>query len=102
MLAPWCQGVFSRRRCGSNHTKTETPGYAHEVLDANRALSVSSQDGTLFTAPGTSLPRGYPTLGVSLSMQPMKNVTISLGYDALINTAHASAQAGTLKVNYRF
>jgi fibronectin-binding autotransporter adhesin len=72
------------------------------VLDANRALSVSSQDGTLFTAPGTSLPRGYLTLGVSLGMQPVKNLTISLGYDALINTTHASAQAGSLKADYRF
>ncbi|CAD6562021.1 hypothetical protein LMG27952_07658 [Paraburkholderia hiiakae] len=77
-------------------------GYAHEVLDANRALSVGSQDGTLFTAPGTSLPRGYLSMGVTLGMQPAKNLTISLGYDALINTTHASAQAGSLKANYRF
>jgi fibronectin-binding autotransporter adhesin len=77
-------------------------GYAHEVLDAGRAVSVASQDGTLFTAPGTSLPRGYLTTGISIGMQPVKNLTVSLGYDALIDTTHASAQAGTLKADYRF
>jgi fibronectin-binding autotransporter adhesin len=77
-------------------------GYAHEVLDAGRAVSVTSQDGTLFTASGTSLPRGYLTTGVSVGMQPTKNLKVSLGYDALINTTHASAQAGTLKVDYMF
>lgn len=77
-------------------------GYAREVLDASRAVSVASQDGTLFAAPGTSLPRGYLTTGISIGMQPVKNLMVSLGYDALINTTHASAQAATLKANYRF
>ena len=77
-------------------------GYAREVLDAGRALSVASQDGTLFTAPGTSLPRGYLTTGISIGMQPVKNLRLSLGYDTLINTTHASAQAGTLRADYRF
>jgi fibronectin-binding autotransporter adhesin len=56
----------------------------------------------LFTAAGTSLPRGYLTTGVTVTVQPLKNLNVSLGYDALINTTHASAQAGTVKVNYRF
>ncbi len=77
-------------------------GYAHEVLDAGRAVSVASQDGTLFTAPGTNLPRGYLTTGVSVSMQPLKHLDVSLGYDALINTTHASAQAGSVQATYRF
>ncbi|MFD1554473.1 autotransporter domain-containing protein [Paraburkholderia silviterrae] len=77
-------------------------GYAHELLDAGRAVSVASQDGTIFTAPGTSLPRGYLTTGIRVSMQPMKNLDVSLGYDALINTTHASAQAGSLQATYRF
>ncbi|WP_429440750.1 autotransporter outer membrane beta-barrel domain-containing protein [Paraburkholderia sp. GAS33] len=77
-------------------------GYAREVLDAGRALSVASQDGTLFTAPGTSLPRGYLTTGISIGTQPVKNLTVSLAYDALINTTHASAQTGTLRADYRF
>jgi hypothetical protein len=76
--------------------------YAREVLDASRAVSVASQDGTLFTAPGTSLPRGYLTTGISIGMQPVKNLRLSLGYDTLINTTHASAQAGTLRADYRF
>jgi autotransporter-associated beta strand protein len=77
-------------------------GYAREVLDAGRAVSVASQDGTLFTAQGTSLPRGYLTTGISIGTQPVKNLTVSLGYDTLINTTHASAQAGTLRADYRF
>ena len=77
-------------------------GYAREVLDAGRALSVASQDGTLFTAPGTSLPRGYLTTGISVGMQPVKNLTVSLGYGALINTTHASAQAGSLRADCQF
>jgi outer membrane autotransporter protein len=77
-------------------------GYAREVLDAGRAVSGASQDGTLFTAPGTSLPRGYLTTAISIGTQPAKNLTVSLGYDALINTTHASAQAGTLRADYRF
>jgi len=77
-------------------------GYARQLLDAGRAVSVASQDGTLFTAPGTNLPRGYLTTGLSIGMQPVKNLTVSPGYDALINTTHASAQEGTLKADYRF
>ena len=77
-------------------------GYARELLDAGRAVSVASQDETLFTAPGVSLPRGYLTTGISIGLQPVKSLMVSLGYDALINTTHASAQAGTLKAEYRF
>ncbi|MBK3824082.1 autotransporter outer membrane beta-barrel domain-containing protein [Paraburkholderia aspalathi] len=77
-------------------------GYAREVLNAGRAVSVASQDGTLFTAPGTSLPRGYLTTGISIGMQPVKDLAVSLGYDTLINTTHASAQAGTVRADYRF
>ncbi len=77
-------------------------GYAQELLHTNRAVSVTAQDGTLFAAPGTSLPRGYLTAGVSLSMQPTKAMTVSVGYDTLINTTHASAQAASLKLGYRF
>jgi outer membrane autotransporter protein len=77
-------------------------GYAHELLDANRAISVSSQDGTLFTAPGTSLPRGYLTAGAGITMQPKKNLNVSISYDALINTTHASAQQASVHVGYSF
>jgi len=77
-------------------------GYARELLDTGRAVSVASQDQTLFTAPGVSLPRGYLTTGISIGLQPVKSLMVSLGYDALINTTHASAQAGTLKAEYRF
>ncbi len=77
-------------------------GYAHELLNTNRTVTVAAQDGTEFVAPGTSLPRGYLTTGVSVSMQPTKALTVSLGYDALINTTHASEQTGSLKAAYRF
>ncbi|WP_180970489.1 autotransporter domain-containing protein [Burkholderia sp. WAC0059] len=77
-------------------------GYAHELLDGNRAMSVASQDGTLFAAPGTSLPRGYLTLGGGITMHPVKNLDVSLDYDALVNTTHASAQEGSMRVGYRF
>jgi fibronectin-binding autotransporter adhesin len=42
------------------------------------------------------------TTGVSVSMQPLNALTVSVGYDALIATSHASAQAATLKLDYRF
>ncbi|WP_321901430.1 autotransporter domain-containing protein [Paraburkholderia tropica] len=77
-------------------------GYAHELLDANRAVSVAASDGTLFTAPGTSLPRGYFTAGAGVTLHPRKNLTVSLSYDALINTTHASAQQGEVRVGYQF
>ncbi|WP_133646334.1 autotransporter-associated beta strand repeat-containing protein [Paraburkholderia flava] len=77
-------------------------GYAQELMSSSRAVSVTAQDGTLFAAPGTSLPRGYLTAGVSLSMQPTKAMTVSVGYDTLINTTHASAQAASLKFGYQF
>ncbi|WP_233834130.1 autotransporter-associated beta strand repeat-containing protein [Paraburkholderia sp. ZP32-5] len=77
-------------------------GYAHELLDANRAISVAAQDGTLFTAPGTTLPRGYLTAGAGVTMHPAANLDVSLNYDGLINTTHASAQQGSIRVNYRF
>ncbi|WP_175425739.1 autotransporter outer membrane beta-barrel domain-containing protein [Trinickia violacea] len=77
-------------------------GYAHELLDTNRSVTVTAQDGTVFAAPGTSLPRGYLTTGVSVSMQPTKALKVSLGYDALINTTHASEQTASLKVGYQF
>lgn len=76
--------------------------YAHELLDAGRAVTVASQDGTMFVAPGANLPRGFLTLGVGLSVTLAKRLDISLDYDALVNTARASAQAGSLKVSYRF
>ncbi|VVE07736.1 outer membrane autotransporter [Pandoraea horticolens] len=76
--------------------------YAHELLDAGRAITVASQDGTIFVAPGANLPRGFLTLGASLSVTLAKRWDVSLDYDALINTARASAQAGSLKVSYRF
>jgi len=77
-------------------------GYAHELLDANRALSVASQDGTVFVAPGTSLPRGYMTAGANVTLHPAKNLDVSAGFDAVINTTHVSAQQGSLRVGYRF
>ncbi|QGZ66420.1 autotransporter domain-containing protein [Paraburkholderia acidisoli] len=77
-------------------------GYAHELLDANRAMSVAASDGTLFTAPGTSLPRGYFTAGAGVTLHPKKNLSVSLSYDALINTTHASAQQGQVRVGYQF
>lgn len=76
--------------------------YAHELLDAGRAITVSSQDGTIFVAPGTRLARGYLTLGASFGVTLAKHLDVSLAYDALVNTARASAQAGSLKVSYRF
>ncbi|WP_147432362.1 beta strand repeat-containing protein [Pararobbsia silviterrae] len=77
-------------------------GYARELLDANRALSVASQDGTLFTAPGTSLPRGYLTTGFSVGTELKRNLTISLNGDALINTTHVSAEQGSVRMGYAF
>ncbi|WP_321786382.1 autotransporter domain-containing protein [Paraburkholderia sp. J94] len=77
-------------------------GYAHELLDANRAVSVAASDGTLFTAPGTSLPRGYFTAGAGVTLHPRKHLSVSLSYDALINTTHASAQQGEVRVGYQF
>lgn len=76
--------------------------YAHELLDGARAISVASQDGTLFVAPGTDLPRGFLTLGASFSVTLARHLDVSLAYDALVNTARASSQAGSLRMSYRF
>jgi uncharacterized protein with beta-barrel porin domain len=77
-------------------------GYARELLDANRALNVASGDGTLFTAPGANLPRSYLTAGVSVTLHLMKNLDVSLNYDTVINTGHASVQQGNLRIGYTF
>ncbi|WP_042304206.1 autotransporter outer membrane beta-barrel domain-containing protein, partial [Paraburkholderia kururiensis] len=61
-------------------------GYAHELLDANRAVSVASQDGTPFNAPGTTLPRGYLTSGASVTMHPVRSLDVALSYDTVFNT----------------
>ncbi|CAN0627232.1 Autotransporter beta-domain protein [Burkholderia multivorans] len=77
-------------------------GYAHELGTAGRSISVSAQDGTLFTATGASLPRNLLTAGFALTVEATKSLRITAGFDALINTGHASAKAGSLKVSYRF
>lgn len=77
-------------------------GYAHELLDANRAVSVASQDGTPFNAPGTALPRGYLTSGVSVTMHPFKSLDVALSYDTVFDTTHASVQQGSVRISYRF
>lgn len=77
-------------------------GYAHELLGANRAISVAAQDSTIFTAPGTSLPLGYLTVGAGVAWHPKKNLLVSLNYDGLINTTHVSAQQGSAHIRYLF
>jgi autotransporter-associated beta strand protein len=77
-------------------------GYARELLGTGRTVTVGAQDGTLFAASGTTLPRDQLTAGVSLGMQPTKALSVSIDYDALIATGHASAQAAHLQVGYRF
>jgi hypothetical protein len=77
-------------------------GYARELLDANRTMNVTAQDGTLFAAPGTNLPRGYLTTGASVTLHPTKNLDVSLSYDTVINTDHASAQQGSVHLGYQF
>jgi autotransporter passenger strand-loop-strand repeat protein len=77
-------------------------GYARELLGTGRTVTVGAQDGTLFAAPGTTLPRDQLTTGASIAMQPTKALTLSLDYDALISTGHASAQAARVRIDYRF
>jgi len=77
-------------------------GYAREVLDANREVGVTAQDGTPFSAVGAKLPRGSLTAGLSFTLHPRKNLDVSLNYDTLINTDGASAQQGGLHMAYRF
>ncbi|MDH0090327.1 autotransporter domain-containing protein [Achromobacter mucicolens] len=77
-------------------------GYARELMGANRQVTVLSQDGTRFAAPGVALPRNYVTGGASIGFRPSKATAISVGYDALINTGHASAQAGYARFEYQF
>jgi fibronectin-binding autotransporter adhesin len=66
----------------------------------NRTMNVMSQDGTLFTAPGTNLPRGDLTTGASVTLRLTKHLDVSLNYDTVINTGHASAQQGSVRVGY--
>jgi len=77
-------------------------GYATETAGRHRGLTVAAQDGTVFAAPGTDLPRSYATLGASLSMHPTRASTLSLSYDALLKVGHASAQAASVTFSYRF
>jgi hypothetical protein len=77
-------------------------GYAQELLDTNRVMTVGQQSGTSFAAPGATLPRGQLTTGLSVSVQASKATTILLSYDALINTGHASSQAADVRLDYRF
>ncbi|WP_338616449.1 autotransporter domain-containing protein [Achromobacter sp. E1] len=77
-------------------------GYARELMGTSRQVTVLSQDGTRFAAPGVALPRNYVTGGASIGFRPSKTTSISLGYDALINTGHASAQAGYARFEYQF
>ncbi|MGE8635197.1 MAG: autotransporter outer membrane beta-barrel domain-containing protein, partial [Achromobacter piechaudii] len=77
-------------------------GYAREVMGTSRQVTVLSQDGTRFAAPGVALPRNYVTGGVSIGFRPSKATSISVGYDALINTGHASAQTGYARFAYQF
>ncbi|MGT2508855.1 autotransporter outer membrane beta-barrel domain-containing protein [Cupriavidus basilensis] len=77
-------------------------GYAHEMLAGGRAVTVSALDGTVFAAPGTDLPRSFLTTGASVSLHPSKSLTVAFAFDALLNTGHASAQAASAKLDYRF
>ncbi|RQV26580.1 autotransporter domain-containing protein [Burkholderia cenocepacia] len=77
-------------------------GYAHEVLRGSRVVQVQSQDGTVFAAPGTDLPRSFLTTGASVTLQAAKTTTVSLGLDATINTGHVSAQSAYVRVNSSF
>ena len=76
--------------------------YAHEVLGAGRVVQVQSQDGTVFAAPGTDLPRSFLTTGAGVTVQAAKATTVSLGLDATIDTSHVSAQSAYVRVNHRF
>ncbi|WP_321813957.1 MULTISPECIES: autotransporter domain-containing protein [unclassified Paraburkholderia] len=77
-------------------------GYAREVGTTNRAVSVSAQDGTLFTASGVPLPRNLVTAGVSLNMRMTRSLWVSAAFDTLLHTSNASIKAGSIKVDYRF
>ncbi|WP_238926771.1 autotransporter outer membrane beta-barrel domain-containing protein [Achromobacter xylosoxidans] len=76
--------------------------YAHELLDTGRAMTVVSQDGTRFAAPGADLSRGFLTFGASVGLPLTRQLDVSLAYDALVNTSRASSQAGSVRMSYRF
>lgn len=98
-------GLTLGKRLGSQDRPVDAQlsvGYARELLDTDRALGVSAQDGTPFTAAGVSLPRSYLTAGLSVTMHPAKHLDISLRYDALFNTSHARARQASVNVAYRF
>ncbi|WP_454732883.1 MULTISPECIES: autotransporter domain-containing protein [Cupriavidus] len=77
-------------------------GYAHEALGGGRVALVQSQDGTVFAAPGTDLPRSFLTTGASVSLLASKATTVALGVDAVLNTGHVSAQSVHVRVDHRF
>jgi outer membrane autotransporter protein len=103
-LQPYVETTFDKT-FGSDLTPVNVQlrlGYAQELLDTNRTMTVGMQNGPSFVAPGVSLPRGELTTGLSVSMQASKATTIQLSYDALINTGHASSQAADVRLDYRF
>jgi fibronectin-binding autotransporter adhesin len=65
-------------------------------------MTVASLDGTLFAAPGTNLPRSYLTTGASVMMHLQKHLDVTLTYDAVINTWHASEHKGSLLMGCQF
>jgi fibronectin-binding autotransporter adhesin len=103
-LQPYVEATFDKT-FGSDLAPVNVQfalGYAQELLDTNRTMTVGLQNGPSFEAAGVALPRGELTTGLSVSIQASKATTILLSYDALINTGHASSQAADVRLDYRF
>ena len=77
-------------------------GYAHELLNTQRSINVTSLDGTDFSADGTPMSRNYLSAGLSAGIKLNKATTISVSYDTLFNTSHTSSESGSLNLAYRF
>jgi fibronectin-binding autotransporter adhesin len=76
--------------------------YGFELASRSRAVSVFSSDGTAFSAPGASLPRGRLVAGARAAGAISKHTEISIGYTGWLNTGRGSQQGGDVTVRYRF
>jgi uncharacterized protein with beta-barrel porin domain len=79
-----------------------TVDYGFELAQRLRAVSVLSNDGTVFNASGASLPRGRLTTGVSVAGPLTRQMQFSAGYTSWINTGRGSQQGIEIGIRYRF
>jgi uncharacterized protein with beta-barrel porin domain len=76
--------------------------YGYELARLSRSVTVISSDGTAFTAPGATLPRGRLVAGFSAAGSLTKHTQLSAGYTTWLNTGGGSQQGVDAAIRYRY